>query len=298
MHYLYTMLILLNYKSPTTSKKIHINSRMDASTIEITGLPDLTVVKNISNILSIYAKFKAAENNITLATVKNIFKEIDRVYYNNTFTTGFLVSEPVPKRPVINYNDTGNDCDTTDAFLEASAYDDTDTELAKYDYGFNIALTCINSIRGKKIYYSGGYITKSKIIYIILMLLHESIHIIEYKDSLLTKAKSSHTIYFYKYGYKRFKIVSRLSEMMDDTSLLNGDLAGRIALIGGLARRTDTSDGIAPLNDHSSYTEKGKIISLGYIVHDTFRSGGGFRYLEDIKAGGKTRRNHRKSRRN
>jgi hypothetical protein len=273
---------------------------MDASTTALTGLPDLTVAENISNILPIYAKFRANEANISLEVVRNIFNEIDRVYYNGTFSSRFLVSGPVAKRPSINYNDTGKSCDTTDAFLEALAYDKNDGEFARHDYGFNIALTCINSIKTSKIYYSGGYITKSKIMYIILMLLHESIHIIEYKDSRLTKAKSSHTVYFYKYGYKRFKIVSRLSNMMENTSLLNGDLGTRTTLIAGLSSRSDTSDGIAPLNDHSSYQEKGRNISLGYIVHDAFRTTGGFRYLEDIRIGGKrkTRRNRRKTKRN
>ena len=267
---------------------------MDASTTALTGLPDLSVAENIAKILSIYAIFRAEEGNITLDTVRNIFNEIDRLYYNGTFSSRFLVSGPVAKRPSINYNDTGNTCDKTEAFLEAAAYEDgEDDEFVSYDYGFNIALTCINSIRGRKIYYSGGYITKSKIIYIILMLLHESIHIIEYKDSRLTKAKSSHTVYFYKYGYKRFKIVSRLSNMIEDTSLLNGDLATRTGLIGGLASRSDTSDGIAPLNDHSSYKDRGRNVSLGYIIHDTFRTAGGFRYLEDVKPGG-TRRKCRK----
>ena len=270
---------------------------MDASTTALTGLPELTVAQNITNILAIYARFRAHEANITLAVVKDIFDEIDRVYYNNTFTRRFLVSAPVPKRTLINYNDAGLSCAETEAFLEASAYDERDSEFALHDYGFNIALTCINSIRGRKIYYSGGYITKSKIIYIILMLLHESIHIIEYKDSLLTTAGSSHSVYFYKYGYKRFKIVSRLSDMMGNTSSLGGDLATRITKIGELAMHTDVSDGIELLTDHSSvYNEKGKIISLGYIIHDAFRTRTGFTYLEDIRVGGKTRRNRKSAR--
>lgn len=115
------------------------------------------------------------------------------------------------------------------------------------------------------------------------MLLHESIHIIEYKDSLLTTALSSHSVYFYKYGYKRFKIVSRLSNMMDDTLLLNGNLAERIPLIIGLNRRSDIADGIELLDDHSSYIDENEdVISLGYIIHDAFRTRTGFTYLEDI----------------
>jgi hypothetical protein len=272
---------------------------MDASTTALTALPELTVGQNITNILSIYAKFRAHEANITLAVVKDIFDEIDRLYYNNTFTRRFLLSAPVPKRPLINYKDAGKTCEETEAFLEASAFDDSDPEFALHDYGFNIALTCINSIRGRKIYYSGGYITKSKLIYVILMLLHESIHIIEYKDSALTLSQSSHSVFFYKYGYKRFKIVSRLSEMMDNTSSLGADLASRITKIGELEAHMNVSDGIEILTDHSSvYNKKGKIISLGYIIHDTFRTNTGFRYLEDVRAGGKTRRNRRKTRRN
>jgi hypothetical protein len=270
---------------------------MDASTAALTGLPELTVGQNITKIRSIHALFREHEADITLEVVRNIFNEIDRVYYNNTFSARFLLSGPVPKRPLIKYKDLGKDCDHTAAFLEATAYDKSDkVDIKTYDYGFNIALTCINSLEEGEIYYSGGYITKSKIIYIILMLLHESIHIIEYKDSLLTTSKSSHSVYFFKYGYKRFKIVSRLSEKINDIALLTDDLEERLTLIGELDDQPDIDDGIDLLNDHSSYKDDdGDVIPLGYIVHTIFTTSKGFRYLENIRAGGKSRKNVRNS---
>jgi hypothetical protein len=45
--------------------------------------------------------------------------------------------------------------------------------------------------------------------------------------------------------------------------------------------------------------ENDEPIPLGYIIHDAFRTAkGGFTYLEDMRVGGKTRRNRRKTRRN
>ena len=86
--------------------------------------------------------------------------------------------------------------------------------------------------------------------------------------------------------------------MMDDTSLLNGNLAVRIPLIIGLNRRSDIADGIELLNDHSSYIDENEdAIPLGYIIHDAFRTAkSGFTYLEDMRVGGKTRRNRKSAR--
>jgi hypothetical protein len=269
---------------------------MDISTIEIIKFPDISIEQNISTILLIYNKYKEQENSIILKTVEDIFSDIDELYYNNTFKNVFLVSDPVSKRVNINYKDTGINCEETEAFISAMEYDDSDEEIKEYDYGFHLALQCINSIKGEKLYYSGGYITKSKLIFIILMLLHETIHIIEYKDSLLTKSDNEHTSFFFKYAYKRFKMISRLSEMLDNTDLLRNGSTTRIELINTLDY--DISDGTDVLNDHSSYMKKKKQIPLGYIVHDIFRRNGKFICIEDIpmKNGGKrkTMRNKRK----
>jgi hypothetical protein len=254
---------------------------MDPATEAITSLPEISLDNNIANILMIYNKHKHQEPNITTDTVKSIFKSIDEIYYNNLFTDRFLASGPIPKRPDINYKDTNTHCEGTDAFLAAMEYDDGDiSEIQRYDYGFHAALTCINSITTQTIYYSGGYITRSKLIFIILMLLHESIHIIEYKDTLLTLAKSEHTSYFFKYGYKRFKILSRLSEVMDDTRLLIPGSPRRIIEINNL--QYDTSDGTRALFDHSSSKVGRRIKEIGYIIHDIFRTNTGFRFLEEM----------------
>jgi hypothetical protein len=268
---------------------------MDAATNAITSLVDLSLESNIRNILSIYDRHKYQENNITTDTVKSVFKSIDEIYYNNMFTSRFLLSGPIPKRPDINYKDTNTHCEATDAFLSAMEYDDTDTnEIQTYDYGFHTALTCLNSINGQQIYYSGGYITKSKLIFIILMLLHESIHIIEYKDTVLTLSENEHTSYFFKYGYKRFKILSRLSELINDTRLLKTGSSKRIHDINGLGY--DTSDGTDTLFDHSSYKQGKRIKQMGYLIHDIFHTGQNFRFIEDMNYSGKGRK--RKTARN
>jgi len=169
---------------------------MDANTLQLLGATnDLTLEQNIKNINEIYNSFKAHENDLTIPLVQAIFNKIDETYYGNIFQSAYLPSGPKVTRPALNFKNITNPCKKVDAFLELAAYDDKDPEYTHFDYGFHIALDCLISTRAKKVYYSGGYITQSKIMFIILMLLHESIHIIEFKDPYLASATTDHTVF-------------------------------------------------------------------------------------------------------
>ena len=222
---------------------------------------------------------------ITIAVIKDIFDKINQTFYNNEFFE-FLGTPPYVKRKNINFVDSGNSCENTVAMFVATEYENrVDAEFATFDFGFVVALTCLNSIEPhKKIYYSGGYITKSRIIFIILMLLHESIHIIEFKDKYITKAKAEHTVFFYKQAFKLFGIISRLTEMFDSPDLLIFDDTERVNdITKRLTRRSALQDGTDILNDYSHYKDDdGNEILLGYIVHNMFGPAESIKFIENF----------------
>jgi hypothetical protein len=260
---------------------------MDMITVELLDLPkNRSIAENINIISQIYRKFKREESTpITENLVKDIFEEINRLCYANHFFD-YLNQGPNVKRINIFYHNTGNRCEYTDAILEATEYDSTDPEYSTYDYGFNVAIDCLNEITHQPIYYSGGYITKSKIIFIICMLLHESIHIIEYKDSFVTTSTVEHTVFFYKYAFELFGIISRLSEIIEDPKNLSFKDDNRIAdITNNITYSTAIlEDGAAILNDFSHYMKKRKSILIGYITHSIFQNpDGSIRFIEDFK---------------
>jgi len=240
------------------------------------------MVKKILGIYSGYEKYNVEP--ITIAVINDIFDKINTTFYNNEFFD-FLVTPTAVKRPEINFVDSGKSCADSDAMLEATEYEKGDSEFATFDFGFVVALTCLNSIEStEKIYYSGGYITKSRIIFIILMLLHESLHIIEYKDRYITKAKSEHTVFFYKQAFKLFGIISRMSEMFDSPDSLIFDDTERVNDISKrLTRRSALQDGADILNDYSHYEDDdGNTELIGYIVHHMFGPADSIKFIENV----------------
>lgn len=244
-------------------------------------LIDRNFKDNIQIIQKIYKKFETFKI-ITIELVTAIFNEINTEYYEGKFLN-FLESEPKPRKSNINFNDTAKTCAKTDAILEATEYEQSDEEIARYDFGFNIAIQCLNSIKRENIYYSGGFITKNKIIFLICMLLHESLHIIEYKDSFLNiEGASEHSKNFYINAYKKFKIISRLSQIITNPNLLKFNPAKRITDITSLTNIDIRNDGVVLLNDYSNYMVGRRTISLGYLVHDDFKKEEKMIFLEDL----------------
>lgn len=259
---------------------------MDVSTK--TFLTNLTNNNNnemVEKILGIYSGYERYNvEPITIEVIKEIFDKINTTFYNDEFFN-FLATPTAVKRREINFVDSGKSCKNSDAMLEATEYETRDPEFATFDFGFVVALTCLNSIKSrKKIYYSGGYITKSKIIFIILMLLHESLHIIEYKDRYITKAKAEHTVFFYKQAFKLFGIISRMSQMFDSPDSLIFDDTERVNdITKRLIRRGALQDGADILNDYSHYEDDdGNPVMIGYIVHHMFGPADSIKYIENV----------------
>ena len=148
----------------------------------------------IEKIQKIYDRFREYDEiNITIDVLQSIFDLIEKIVYDNKFYK-FLGTYP-KIRSKINFVNDKNKLDELGAFCDTIRYDKRHIAYDKYDLGFNIELDAINSIEKPRIYYSGGYITKSRVIFIILILVHESLHIIEYKDSYLSRG--NHIIWRY-----------------------------------------------------------------------------------------------------
>jgi hypothetical protein len=226
----------------------------------------------ILKILKIYKIYESYDITfLSLDIVEQIFNDVVIDFYPGLMY--YIVSSN--KRGNINFVNQQGYCSTISAILEATAYDSSDMELENYDFGIVIALDCLNSLNGNETLYSGGYITKSRVIFIILMLLHEIIHLIEYTDSYLSTATDDHNIFFYKTGFKVFGLISRLSEITDINSLNFKDYPTRLDYIQRrIKNRGYLINGSEFLDDFSHYNDGigGTDIFKGYITYDMFNN--------------------------
>lgn len=253
-----------------------------------------TVEETIAGIDAVYDKIRLYEAMpLTDGIIERIFSEIDKEFYNDTFVK--FIAESVPDKPAILFKDNKGDCDDVSAILEATIYEETDPEFASYLYAFVTATSCLNSIAEGSVYYSGGYVTTNKLKFIVLMLLHESIHILEYNDPILTipRLGVEHNAFFYKTAYIYFKFISRLSQYFTPAEArrqIKYNSQQRITDIDRLIISVDdnklslTEDGTDIINNHSHYRRRGKNTLLGYIAYERFRG--------RLLGGARTRRQH------
>ena len=103
---------------------------------------------------------------------------------------------------------------SSDNLMECTKYESEDRESRVYTLGLGFNKYVVASCDGEL--YSGGYITCSKIEFIVLMLLHETIHLVEFNDSYLETLDADHTILFYQIGYKFFKMLSQYSTIIQE----------------------------------------------------------------------------------
>ncbi len=235
----------------------------------------------VRKVKKVYSKFSVYDKkNISKKVLKELFMSIDEIFFKNLFNS-YLEAHP-PKRHNINFNNYGSILSDVGAFMDTIAYNKNDVEFKRHDFGFNIELDALNSIKSPKIYYSGGYITKSRIIFIIIMLVHESLHIVEYKDTFISRFGDYHTMFFYKYVYLFFGIISHLSDVLDDSDYLVFNTKERIELIESNIETNIKKNGERLLNDHSHYIENDEEKLLGYITHEIFIKNGKLIFIEDV----------------
>ena len=174
-------------------------NKIDKSTREFISrnMKNRTLKQTISEIDRVYEMLDLPDDvQVTIPIIEMIFRTIDSIFYNNNFIS--FVNRHDPMKPEILYTSVTSGICKEPALLAATMYNSTDPEFPAHLFGFVTAIKCLNDkSSADKMYYSGGYITTSRLKFVILMLLHESLHILEYIDSYVTKSEAEHSIFFY-----------------------------------------------------------------------------------------------------
>lgn len=173
--------------------------------------------------------------NKALSLVRTLFDEIDTHFYNGKLSER------------ININRIKFATTNCDVYMQCVQYTPTDREYQQCDFRLQINISMIAENIGKQ-FYSGGYVTDSPVEFIVLMLLHESIHMIEGTDSYLNTIEWVHTVFFYRTGYKLYKMVSQFSTDIDDDCIL-------CPLTKTLVRKLDRLKHVADGMDGEKYLE-------------------------------------------
>ena len=153
--------------------------------------------------------------NVSIEIIQVIINKINELVYNNELESYI---ENTLNRKKYRIIDVPIDrLHNIESFFETTQYEISDNDFIETKYDLKIPITFLNKYNNKKnIFYSGGFLTKNKIIFIILMTLHEIIHIIEGEDTLLNRPQlSAHTVFFYKTVYDKFKFISQFSNIIN-----------------------------------------------------------------------------------
>ena len=239
-----------------------IITKLDANTQDfISRIPDLSLDKvreKVSNI-------SVMHDEVSIEMINDIFNQIKHVFYYDLFDR-YLSSQG--KRFEIVFDESaaevGSFIDTQD--------DDVDTSLIK----FIVKIRALQQIPVGTLFYSGGYLTNNIIHFIIFMLLHESIHVIEFADEYL-KTSADHSNFFYVTAYRWFKIISKMSNTVTKSnSIIDYNVRDRIYGVLGIKDGILTlmwnpsipveltDDGEQRLQDYYNLTD-GTV--LGYIAY-------------------------------
>ena len=237
------------------------------------NMKDRDLQETIVDINRVYELISLKDDvELTIPRIETIFRTIDIVFYNNKFIS--FVNKYDHMKPDILYATVTSGICKEPALLAATMYDSTDPEFPTHLFGFVTALKCLNDkSSADKMYYSGGYITTSRLKFVILMLLHESLHILEYIDSYVTKSEAEHSIFFYYLAYSKYAFISRLSTFLGKRQLyqLNFNDTERVDLLKELLdtieKRYVIDDYTEVLNDFSHAGTK----LLGYVTHTQFK---------------------------
>ncbi|VVU95777.1 hypothetical protein CPAV1605_1533 [seawater metagenome] len=223
-------------------------------------------LESLNRLYKIYHQY---DNEIvTFDIIRLIILSIDKEFYEGNLLKFLEINIHEIDMEILN-----NDIKTAESFISL--------EFNKNNrFKLNIEMQILNSLHlfDGFIYYSGGYLTHSKIVFIILMLLHETIHMIEFKDSWLSIGAHDHSVFFYKHANLWFGFISRLSEIIkitDQKELIKYNIRNHLRIFEEKILNKNIKfsrfDAVNLLNDHSMYTDfEGNKTNLGYFVKDSF----------------------------
>jgi len=205
----------------------------------------------LKKLKQIATKYEKNQQKLKMETIARIYDDIDREFYG-----GFL-SSIVSKKDIRFYS---IDYDF-EHLMECSKYDEDDRESRNYRFGLGINIDTIRdsitSSTKKPTFYSGGFKTKSAIEFIILMMLHETIHLIEYMHPQLDLSDIDHSVFFYRAGYKLFKMISQFSTIIEPEDKLFVVDWRYLVQIVSLISEPNNKDGAKLLNDKTTILNDG-----------------------------------------
>lgn len=235
---------------------------------------------------SIAWRLKKLESEpLTTEHIRTLFAEIDRVVYHGKL---FPLISRTFRKPDILFTIRDAPCENVEAFLEIVKYERGDPEFAHHTLGIQTALPCLNALHDV-VYYSGGYTTRSKLQFLLLMLLHESIHLVEFADPHLRKCTENHTVFFYSVAYTYFRLVSRLSSDISP-STIRTDISSRRAKLEDIVRELSSGhvpyrrlceDAVEVLGDHSERNDDHD--EFGYFAYTLSMDGGKHPHVKPLR---------------
>lgn len=245
------------------------------------GVPPRSNQEIAQKINRIYDRIRLMEESpLSVKEIAVLFHEIDTEFYHGKLSQ--RISSTFPATPTLAFVVDSSDAERVKAFIATEMYDDGDPEYATYRLGFRVAIPSLNSLPPDTPYYSGGILTHSKLKFLLLMLLHESIHLVEYMDPQLSACESNHTVFFYSIAYTYFRLVSRLSQVSPASVLYN--IQKRQAALREIVQRVKGNpceDAVEFLYDHSHQTQNnGTDRLLGYYAYTQSLESRGGRYTK------------------
>lgn len=185
---------------------------------------------------------------LTIETIQKMFIDIDKLFYGKRLIK-FLTEERdipiqyknVPRDPIIKN------------YFAAGRYEESEPEWISNDFYLEVSLDDINKTKSDddNLYVSGGYYTESRVKWVVLGLLHESIHLIEFRDKWIKTIDIGHTLFFYKWGFHVFGMLSQLGAPYINPDDLYPEPSDRITNIKRIKNCNLMSDGVKILDDYS-----------------------------------------------
>jgi len=200
-----------------------------------------------SKIRRIWKKFAEFDRvPITPQVIHHLMTEIDAHFYGKRLLKFLEAKRGIKVKVGTFCRDKNNP-----QFFAAGRTEQSDNDWDTTDFYVELALDEINQNTDEKVYFSGGYVGDSRVKWIVLGLLHETIHLVEFADDWIRENAADHCLFFYRWGYHVFGMLTQLTEVFEDASKLCFDISARLENIKRIRNLNPLGDGVKILDDHS-----------------------------------------------